>query len=190
MENTRERLVNSALQLFLAQGVHVTGVVAIAELAGVTKMTLYSHFPSKGALIVACLDERDRIWRDEVERTLATHDTPVERMLAFFDLYHHYLVKDSWRGCLFVNSAAEFPDSTDPVNLAVTRHKQGIRDNLSALARNAELHDPMAVAEGLFMLLEGTFLAGAMGHDTKVFNTARQMAICWVEQGRRERQSA
>lgn len=86
MDNTRERLIDAALKLFLSQGLYVTGVTAIAAMAGVTKMTLYSHFPSKDALIVACLEERDRRWREEVACTLARHPEPVSGMLAFFSI--------------------------------------------------------------------------------------------------------
>lgn len=185
MDTTRRRLIDAALHLFLSQGVHVTGVVAIAAEAQVTKMTLYSHFASKDALIVACLEERDRVWQIEVERLLQAHDDPVNRILAFFDLYRQYLQRDSWRGCLFVNSAAEFPDTNHPVNIAVARHKQGIMDNLATLAASAGLSSPKIVADGIFLLLEGSFLSGAMGQDVEVFNTAKQMAGCWIEQGRK-----
>lgn len=181
MDNTRERLIDAAMKLFLSQGLYVTGVTAIAAMAGVTKMTLYSHFPSKDALIVACLEERDRRWREEVARTLAGHPEPVSGMLAFFDLYERFLLKDSERGCLFVNSAAEFPQFSHPVHLAVSRHKQGIRENLAALAMSAGINDPDAVAQGLFILLEGSFVSGAMGQDMRVFDTARQIAHYWIQ---------
>lgn len=191
MDTIAKRLINSALQLFLSQGVHITGVMAIAELAGVTKMTLYNHFPSKDALIVACLEERDRIWRNEVARMLERHSDPVDGLLAFFDLYQRYLVQDGGRGCVFVNSAAEFPERSHPVHIAVERHKQGIRDDLFELASRANLMDPRTAAEGLFMLLEGTFLTGAMQQqNTEVFNTARKMADCWVRQQNRQKQQA
>jgi AcrR family transcriptional regulator len=187
MDNTRERLIDSALKLFLSQGIYMTGVMAIAAMAGVTKMTLYSHFPSKDALIVACLEERDRRWREEVARTLAGHPDPVSGMLAFFDLYQRFLLQDSERGCLFVNSAAEFPQFSHPVRLAVSRHKQGIRENLAALAMSAGASDPDVVAEGLFILLEGSFVSGAMGQDARVFDTARHVAHCWIrKQGQQE----
>ncbi|UVL43134.1 TetR/AcrR family transcriptional regulator [Pseudomonas sp. B21-040] len=189
MDNTRERLIDSALKLFLSQGVHSTGVMAIAMLAGVTKMTLYSHFPSKDALIVACLDERDRRWRKEVARALAKHADPVSAMLAFFDLYQRYLLRDSGRGCLFVNSAAEFPEFSHPVHLAVSRHKQGIRESLAALAMSAGVRDPGVAAEGLFILLEGSFVSGAMGQDVRVFDTARHVAHCWIRKQGQEEQS-
>ncbi|MDH0745158.1 TetR/AcrR family transcriptional regulator [Pseudomonas sp. GD03842] len=191
MDNVPKRLVDSALKLFLSQGVHITGVMAIAEQAGVTKMTLYSHFESKDALIVACLDERDRIWRREVELMLERHPDPVDSILAFFDLYQRYLIQDGGRGCVFVNSAAEFPECSHPVHMAVNRHKQGIRDELMGLAIKANLMDPHAAAEGLFVLLEGTFLTGAMAQkNTEVFDTARKMARCWVRQHNRHKAEA
>ena len=188
LDNTRERLIDSALKLFLSQGINITGVMAIAAMAGVTKMTLYSHFPSKEALIVACLEERDRRWREEVARTLAGLD-PVMGMLAFFDLYQRFLLQDSERGCLFVNSAAEFPQFSHPVHLAVSRHKQGIRDNLTALAVSAGISDPDVVAEGLFILLEGSFVCGAMGQDVRAFDTARHVAHCWIRKHGQQEQS-
>ena len=187
LDNTRKRLIDSALKLFLSQGIYITGVMAIAAMAGVTKMTLYSHFPSKDALIVACLEERDRRWREEVARTLAGHPDPVSGMLAFFDLYQRFLLRDSERGCLFVNSAAEFPKFSHPVHLAVSRHKQGIRENLAALAKSAGVSDPGLVAEGIFILLEGSFVSGAMGQEVRVFDTARHVAHSWIrKQGQQE----
>ncbi len=189
LDNTRERLIDSALKLFLSEGIYITGVMAIAAMAGVTKMTLYSHFPSKDALIVACLEKRDLRWREEVARTLARQPDPVSGMLAFFDLYQRFLLKDSGRGCLFVNSAAEFPQFSHPVHLAVSRHKQGVRENLTALAVSAGLSDPHVVAEGLFILLEGSFVTGAMGQDAQVFDTARQMAHCWIRKQAGQEQS-
>ena len=190
MDKTRMRLIDAALRLFLSHGVHITGVTAIASSAGVTKMTLYSHFPSKDSLIVACLDERDRRWREEVAHTLAKQPDPVSGMLAFFDLYQRFLLRDSGRGCLFVNSAAEFPQPDHPVRLAVSRHKQGIREHLSALAARAGVRDPDVAAEGLFILLEGCFVSGSMSQDTPVFDTARRMAHSWIQQQESQEQSA
>ena len=43
---------------------------------------------------MACLDERDRRWREEVARTLAKQPDPVSSMLAFFDLYERFLLRD------------------------------------------------------------------------------------------------
>ena len=50
---TQQRLLAAARELFYGGGVCATGVSAVAERAGVTKMTLYAHFPSKEELVAA-----------------------------------------------------------------------------------------------------------------------------------------
>jgi len=48
--------------LFLAHGIEATSIEAIARAAGVSKVTLYSHFPDKAALFeAAVLREMERI---------------------------------------------------------------------------------------------------------------------------------
>lgn len=188
MEETRQRLIHAALELFLSQGLHVTGVAAIAARARVTKMTLYGHFPSKDSLIVACLEERDRIWRARVEQLRDDLPDPLEALLAFFDLYQGYVERDSHRGCLFVNSAAEFSSMSHPVFQAVERHKEGVREQLATLARLAKFNAPRQIADSLFLLLEGSFVSAGRGDSTAVFDTARQMARQWLQSQPHEEQ--
>lgn len=173
---TRQRLLNAASELFLRDGINATGIVAIAEHAGVSKMTLYAHFASKEALIVAYLDQRNDAWNGEVNASLARIAVPAEQLLSLFDLYRDWLLRGGLRGCAYVNCAAEFPDRTHPVRLAVGRHKQSVRTHLATLAQAAGLRQPDVVAERLFLLLEGAFLTGALENDDHVFVVARELA--------------
>lgn len=50
---THEALRQSALELFTEHGYEATGTAQVAERAGVSEMTLFRHFPTKEALIVA-----------------------------------------------------------------------------------------------------------------------------------------
>ena len=61
---TRRRLLDAARELFYGDGICATGVGAVTERAGVTKMTLYAHFRSKDDLVAAYLEDNDRRWRD------------------------------------------------------------------------------------------------------------------------------
>lgn len=54
MDN-REKILNSALELFHARGYDAVGVQEIAETAGVTKPTLYYYFGNKKGLLEALL---------------------------------------------------------------------------------------------------------------------------------------
>ncbi len=52
---TREQIIQAAGALFYGEGIRSTSMDAIAAKAGVTKRTIYYHFPSKDDLIAAYL---------------------------------------------------------------------------------------------------------------------------------------
>ncbi|MDH4248593.1 MAG: TetR/AcrR family transcriptional regulator [Deltaproteobacteria bacterium] len=54
----RERLLQTASRLFYAQGVANVGIPEIIREAGIARMTLYYHFPSKEDLIREVLTMR------------------------------------------------------------------------------------------------------------------------------------
>jgi AcrR family transcriptional regulator len=171
-----QRLIDAASALFFRDGINATGIAAVAEFAGVSKMTLYAHFASKDELIVAFLDKRNERWEAAVEQTLAANDAPAEKLLGLFDLHRQWLREGGLRGCPYVNSAAEFPDRSHPVRLAVDRHKQGVKQHLLDLAERAGLTHPQTLVRRLFLLLEGAFLTGALENDDSVFLVARELA--------------
>jgi AcrR family transcriptional regulator len=173
---TRRRLLDAADGLFYANGIRSTGVGAIAEAAGVTKMTFYAHFASKDELVCAYLRERDARWRDLLEGTLAGHWAPGDRLLAVFDAYRGSLISGEFRGCAFVNCAAEFPDREHPARRVAGEHKAGVRERLSRLAAEAGTGEPEALAERLFVLLEGAYVTAAMEGDEGVMDRARRLA--------------
>src|SRR5829696_7613532 len=79
---TQQRLLAAARELFYGGGICATGVSAVAERAGVIKMTLYAHFPSKDKLVAAYLDEHDRRWRGFLEEKLSGYEDPRGKLLA------------------------------------------------------------------------------------------------------------
>ena len=175
-EKTRRGLREAADSLFYERGIRATGVGAVAERAGVTKMTLYAHFASKDDLVVAYLEERDRRWRESLERRLAGEADPKERLLAVFDAYREWLVSGGLRGCAYVNCAAEFPDREHPVRRMVREHKAGLRRRLSGLAAEAGAADPETLAERLFVLLEGAYVSAALEGDEDILDRIRLLA--------------
>lgn len=175
-EATRRRLLDAADGLFYAGGIRATGVEAIAEEAGVTKMTLYAHFASKDELVADYLSERDARWREAMEGTLAKHETPEDKLLAVFDAYRESVVSGELRGCAFVNCAAEFPDRGHPARLVAREHKAGLRRRLVGLAAEVGAGDPEALAERLFVLLEGAYVTAALEGDEGVVDRARRLA--------------
>jgi AcrR family transcriptional regulator len=174
-EATRRKLLDAADGLFYADGIRSTGVAAVAEAAGVTKMTFYAHFASKDELVCAYLRERDARWRGLLEGTLAGHEAPSDKLLAVFDAYRDSVVSGGLRGCAFVNCAAEFPDREHPARRVAREHKAAMRRRLADLAAEAGAEEPGALAERLFVLLEGAYVTAAMEGDGGVVERAREL---------------
>src|ERR687898_3519255 len=96
---TQQRLLAAARELFYEDGICATGVSAVAEKAGVTKMTLYAHFSSKDALVVAYLEDSDRRWREFLEDKLSDYEGSRDRLVAVCDAYGEYFAAREMRGC-------------------------------------------------------------------------------------------
>ena len=67
----REHLVETALNLFMAQGIRATGIDQILSESGVAKKTLYNHFNSKEDLIVATLKKRNEDFMAKMRTSIA-----------------------------------------------------------------------------------------------------------------------
>src|SRR3954469_3329777 len=111
----RERLVAAAGGLFYRNGFGAVGVDRVIAAAGVTKTTFYKHFEGKDDLMVAAVRRRDE-WEsgawDRAVRKLAGDD-PAGRLLAMLDVMDIWFNDPDFRGCLFLNTAAEFPNPHD-----------------------------------------------------------------------------
>src|SRR3954465_15057906 len=102
----RRRGLAAATTLFYAEGIHAVGIDRIIAEAAVAKATFYHHFPSKDDLVCAYLNEQShRIRRS----TVPSGDTPEEEIVSVFDAIGEYACGPGFRGCAFINAAAEYP---------------------------------------------------------------------------------
>lgn len=80
---TRERLVETAKQLFLADGYNVTSLEKVAATAGFSKGAVYSNFATKHELGLAVLDVVHVERAHSLTEAVMTHDTMAERIDGF-----------------------------------------------------------------------------------------------------------
>jgi len=113
----RRRLLDTATRLFYAEGIRAVGIDRIIAEAGVAKATFYNHFPSKDDLVVAYLEEQDGIGRKAVAGL--PKQSPRKMIAAILGRISEAAVGRDYRGCPFLNAAAEYPDPTSPVRQAV-----------------------------------------------------------------------
>lgn len=113
----RRRLLDTATRLFYAEGIRAAGIDRIIAEAGVAKATFYNHFPSKDDLVVAYIEEQDRIGRGAV--AAFPKQEPRKMIAAIVGRISTAAVAGDFRGCPFLNAAAEYPDPKSPVRRAI-----------------------------------------------------------------------
>lgn len=156
----QRNLLRAASELFYREGVRTVGVDAVAERAGVHKMSLYRQFESKDELVLAYLEQKEASFFNYVGASLAKHPgEPAKQLQQWLDDLAQRASLDGYRGCPFVNVSVEFPDPAHPARQFVLRNKQRLMDRLLALTTAAGAADPAALANALGLLIEGVYAA-------------------------------
>jgi AcrR family transcriptional regulator len=89
----RAQLLESALEVFVAQGYHAAAMDDIAERAGVSKPVLYQHFPGKLDLYLALLDQSCDTVIDNCRQALSSTDDNKQRVAAAMHVFYDYVAK-------------------------------------------------------------------------------------------------
>ena len=183
MENKpRDRILQAASTLFYSNGINATGVDAIARLAGSNKMTLYKHFPSKNDLVIAFLRKRDEDFRAWfVEKINDKAEQPSDKLLAIFDVISEWLDIPEFRGCAFINAAAEFPVEGNPVHQVSAEFYDNFRAFISDLAAQCGIASSESLALQLTLLIEGAIVSEQMKRHSGSAEQAKQAAKVLIE---------
>lgn len=149
----------------------------IAE-AGVAKATLYHHFPSKEALVIAFLELRERRWtrewlEAEAERRAAR---PQERALAVFDALDAWFKRPDYEGCSFINTLLEITDAHSAVHMETVRHIAVVRATLARYAEQAGAIRPEEAGHQLQMLVMGSIVSASSG-DVDAAQRVRPLVV-------------
>jgi len=158
----KEKVFQTASSLFYHFGYRAVGVDLIAAESGIGKMTLYRHYPSKDDLIVAYLrDSNDSFWKNFEEIT-SEATTAREKLLAFFESLQIFVTTPACFGCPFLNVATEYPKNDFPGHQVAIVHKQSVREHFRHLAEEAGVKKPEVLADQLFLLMDGAYMASRM----------------------------
>jgi AcrR family transcriptional regulator len=130
----RERIMSVASELFYRQGYRATGINEVIAKSGVAKATFYRHFPSKDDLGLAYLQRLRDGWIALVDRSVTSAEGPVNRYLAVMRSLEPWLRDTKFRGCGFINMAAEIPDRKHPLRKVGRQVYDDARGRVAGLA--------------------------------------------------------
>lgn len=157
----RERILDTAAELFYREGIRAVGIDTIISRSGVAKMSLYRNFASKDDLVRACLErnaEQHLAWWDRVVARYPGQ--PKEQLAGLFVALGHWIGHPKFQGCPFTNAAAELRDPANPARMLALAQKRAVRDRLRGLAVAAGAADPDRLAGQLHLLMEGAYAMG------------------------------
>ena len=173
----RDQIIDTALELFYRNGFNATGIEKVLTDADVARMTLYNHFKSKEELILAVLRRRDERFRDWLVRRIEKRNLgPRERLLALFDAHAEWFAEDSFRGCIFINAAAEFCGSSQAIHALAAEHKRLVTSYIRGLVAATEARNPDVLADQITLLLEGAIVNAQVLDDIGWAAKARNAA--------------
>src|SRR5258708_988073 len=155
----REKILNTADELFYREGIRAIGVDTIVEKSGVAKTSLYRWFPTKDDLIAAFLERRNVEFWEQWDKVAAKHpDNAREELLAHLQWISRYVASPDYRGLAFLIAATEFPDADHPSIAICLANKQELRRRLLGIVRRTKIAHPTELADQLLMLIDGAFV--------------------------------
>lgn len=164
-----ERILRTAGDLFYQHGLHAVGVDMIAAEVGISKRTLYNHFPSKNDLIAAYLTRR-------VRPMPKVEGSPAGEILGFFEELGRWFGSADFRGCPLLNAVSELGDPRHPAHAIARdgkeRRRRWFRERLVSLG----VPDPDGLALQLLLLSDGAIAQALVRGEPEVAAAAREAA--------------
>lgn len=172
----RDRLLATASKVFYEEGINAVSVDRIIEAANGTRSTFYRYFPSKEDLVAEYLTERDTQIRAACDLAADHEQDPTTLLRFVMGAIGDDLCSPGFRGCPFINAAAEFPDRKSVVHKAAAAHRSWFRGLVLDLVTRAGASDPPKAARALIMLRDGAMVGGYL-EDAKATRATLAEAV-------------
>ena len=185
--DVRERILETASDLFYRRGVRAVGVDVVVEAAGVAKTSLYRHFRTKDDLIAAFLRREDEDFWACWDRVAARHaqdgEAELEAHLAWIG---ERVGRPNYRGCPQLNVAAEFPEEDHPARVVARSHKQELRRRLRDIAERLRVDRPDDLGAQLAVVINGAFVSSQVLADDDATSILLQMTRALIAAARND----
>jgi len=163
----RERILDAATRNYYAHGIRAVSADRLIAEADVSKVTFYRHFPTKDDLITAYLVQQVELSQDQlIKKRAELADDPGGMLRWYAEGVGAFTQTAGYRGCPFINAAAELSQPDHPGHLVVQDHRAWLVGQFAELLASLGVEDVEAKAEQLMMLRDGALVAGYVGGST------------------------
>jgi AcrR family transcriptional regulator len=170
----RERIIETASEMFYKQGYRATGINEVIKQSGVAKATFYNHFPSKDDLCLAYLERHSDAEKLAITGQVATKRTPRAKFLAVIEAILPWMEVNDLRGCEYLNTVAEVPEPDNPLRIKGRQHYEWMHKLIKGLAEDLIKSDPerygklkaKTLADDYMVILVGAIGLAEVYHDT------------------------
>lgn len=174
----KQRILETAYQLFYSQGYHATGINQILEESDVAKASLYLHYGSKEDLGLAYIQKVREDWFAAFDQFIGKKDTPQQKILASFDFLEMNMKLNEFRGCRFLNLLTEVDNVHEAMQSEIQSHKSKLRSVFKTLLRlHSTEHGPLLIPQlhdTIYLLFEAAITESKVYRDSWPIATAKK----------------
>jgi TetR/AcrR family transcriptional repressor of nem operon len=172
-EETRERIVARAAELFNTQGYGTTAIADVMAAVDLKKGGIYRHFASKDELALAAFDYAVGQVQHRFADALAKTTNAADFLLAFIGVFRSYVERPPFvGGCPILNTAIESDDGhpllRERAQLAIADWHDLLRTKAQQGINRGELRpevDPDRLSVLLIATLEGAVMMSRLMND-------------------------
>ena len=160
-QGVKERIIETASDLFYNNGYNQTGINQIIAEAGVAKASMYQHFRSKEDIAVAYLKQRHINWMGSLADFVSKADSNKEKLIMSFDYLKTWLDEVNYRGCGFQNIICDLAHDQQKIKDQVLLHKNDLKDLVYKLLKEDKeytVDEAETLGNELLVLMEGAII--------------------------------
>jgi AcrR family transcriptional regulator len=145
-------------------------------------MSLYKYFPSKDDLVLAHLHKSAENMQNMLLTGLAARPCPPrQKLMLVFEIFAELIASPDFRGCPFINAAAECADANSPIQQTSAAFYDSFCGLLAELAEQAGSQDPAELARQLDLLIAGAIVREQMQSDSGAMRSAYKAAEILID---------
>ena len=168
-----ERIVDAARELFCRDGIHATGIDRVLDQARASKMTLYTRFGSKEALVRAVLTQEGEEWRAAFMSAVArSSDDPQAQLSHVVQALSVWFDGGRFYGCAFMNAIAEHTKGEAWLRQLASAHQEALLTFLMGIASRAGIAEADLAARQVLLLMDGAIAALMVSGNRSVIPVA------------------